>query len=312
MASPGPTSTREGLVLYIKGICMGAADIIPGVSGGTIALIAGIYHQLLLAIKSFNMESIGHLFRMDLKSMLSQMHIRFMLTLLAGIATAIISITRLMHYLMNHHAVLTWSLFFGLIGASIFILSRNIKNWIGAEGFAFAIGAIIAYFLVGIIPVSTPETLWFIFFCGMIAICAMILPGVSGAFLLLVLGKYEFVTGALKNPFNMENLLIIAVFCAGCLIGIMGFSRILSYLLSRYELTTMALLTGLMCGAIRKIWPWKEVIESKIIRGKVHVLAEQNVLPPQLNGEFFLACGLAILGFIVVFTLEKVANQPND
>lgn len=309
MGTPGPITPKDYLVLFIKGICMGSADIIPGVSGGTIALITGIYHKLLDAIQSFGGHTIGLFLKFKIKDGLHTMHLRFLFTLLFGIALAMISIARVMNYLLKNHPEPTWSLFFGLIAASILIIGSTIKNWKGTGGIGFICGALFGFFLVGMIPVSTPETWWFILLCGAVAICAMILPGISGAFILLILGKYEFITSALKQPFDGGNLAIIGVFIAGCMAGLMGFSRVLSYLLKHYENATMAVLTGLMLGSMRKIWPWKEVLETKMIRDKIHVLREANVLPDQIDGTVLLCCGLMIVGFLLIFGMHKVAQR---
>jgi len=305
-ASPGPASSKEAAILTLKGLCMGSADIIPGVSGGTIALITGIYSQLLRAIKSIGLEMAGKLLKFDVRGALSEVHIRFLLSLFAGIILAILSLARLMNFLLHNYPVPTWSLFFGLIAASIFVVGRQVRGWIGNPGFWFIAGTVAAYFIVGMIPVSTPEKLWFIFISGVIAICAMILPGISGAFILLILGKYEFITGTLKNPFIQNNMLIIIVFCAGCAVGLLGFSRILNYFLENYYNSALAFLTGLMTGSMQKIWPWKEVLSSKIIRGKEHVMAYSNVLPKELDAEFFFAVSLVIFGFILVISLERL------
>lgn len=291
---------------------MGAADIIPGVSGGTIAFITGIYSQWLEAIASVNLIFVKKFFRFDWKGALAEVHVRFIVPLLFGIALAIVSVARLMNYLISSHAVLTWSLFFGLILASIYIVSKEIKRWRGSTLVFVAAGAVGAYWVVGLIPVATPETWWFLLFSGMIAICAMVLPGLSGAFILLVLGKYEFVTGALKNPFALENLFIIFFFVCGCLIGIIGFSRLLKFFLTHYHDLTLALLTGVMVGAMRKIWPWKEVLETKIIRGKTHVLQEQNVLPSQLDSQVFWAVLLMLIGMAFVFFLDKFSRPQTS
>jgi len=291
---------------------MGSADIIPGVSGGTIALIAGIYQKLMQAIQSFNSRTIAHLFRFQWKEALSTVHLRFLLTLFGGIVIAIVSIARIMNYLLHEQAILTWSLFFGLILASILILGRNIKHWMGLEGLSLLVGALAAYFLVGVIPVETPESLWFILLSGMIAICAMILPGISGAFILLILGKYEFVTNAIKHPFSLENMAVILVFCVGCLFGLLSFSRVLSFFLDRYQAITLALLTGLMCGSMRKVWPWKEVLESKVIRGKVHVLRESNILPSVFDTQLLLAICLMGIGFLLILFMERQANTQGS
>ena len=289
---------------------MGTADIIPGISGGTIAFITGIYSQWLGAIVSINPIFVKNLLRLDWKSALAEIHLRFLLTLFLGIAVAILTTARVMHYFINNHAVLTWSLFFGLILASIFVVGKEIDSWQGPTIFcAGAGGAESAFLIVGMIPVTTPETWWFLVFSGIIVICAMVLPGLSGSFLLLILGKYEFVIGAIKNPFNFENLLVISLFTAGGLIGIVSFSRILKFFLSHYRQVTMAFLTGVMIGAMRKIWPWKEVLESKVVQGETHVLQEQNILPTKFDSQFLLAMILMIAGVVVVLILEKLSQR---
>jgi putative membrane protein len=254
---------------------------------------------------------ISKLLKFDIRGALSEVHIRFLLSLFAGIILAILSLARLMNFLLHNHPVPTWSLFFGLIAASIFVVGRKVRGWAGWAGLWFTIGTVAAYYIVGMIPVSTPEELWFIFLSGVIAICAMILPGISGAFILLILGKYEFITGTLKNPFIPDNMLIIIVFCAGCAIGLLGFSRVLNYFLENHYNSALAFLTGLMTGSMQKIWPWKEIIESKIIEGKEYILAYSNVLPNELNTEFYLAVSLSILGFILVIFLERLTMDKS-
>ena len=309
LASPGPASLKKASVLSLKGLCMGSADVIPGVSGGTIALITGIYEDLILALKSIDVNWVKKILNLDLKGALAHVHVRFLLTLFVGIGTAIISLARLMNYLLHHHPVFTWSLFFGLIAASILVVSRRVRNWSGRTGISFVAGTIIAAYIVNLIPVATPDALWFIFLCGVIAICAMILPGISGAFILLILGKYEFITATLKNPFLSQHLVIIVVFCLGCLIGLLSFSRLLSYVLNKFHRLTMAFLTGLMVGSMPKIWPWKELLETKIIRGKTHVIWGSNMMPETINTEVLIALGLAILGFIIVLIIERLARE---
>lgn len=308
-ATPGPKTAKETIILIIKGLCMGTADVIPGVSGGTIALIMGIYEDLLLAINSIDISMVKKLLRGNIKDALSKVHLRFLFFLLMGIGIAILSLARIMNYLIHNQAVLTWSLFFGLIAASIFVVGKKVKNWAGSPAISFLAGGTAAWFIVGLIPVSTPEEFWFIFLSGFIAICAMILPGLSGAFLLLILGKYEFITGALKNPFIFNNLAIIIVFCSGCVVGLLGFSRILNYLFKKWHTLTLAFLTGLMAGSMRKIWPWKESLEGVMIRGKYYVLREQNILPKEFNAKLLLAIGLIIIGFVVVVVLEQLSRN---
>ncbi|MGK0290053.1 MAG: putative membrane protein [bacterium] len=310
-ASPGPQYWKEAFILMLKGFCMGSADIIPGVSGGTIALIAGIYHSLLKAIQSANVAFFRSLVSFRWKDALAQLHIRFLIPLFLGIIVAIVSLARVMNYLLIAHPVYTWSLFFGLIAASILLVGKKVENWNIKSILAAILGGVLGFVIVGLIPVSTPNALWFIFFAGTLAICAMILPGVSGAFILLMLGKYEYVTGALKNPFLAQNSVIILVFCFGCLVGLMGFSRILSFMLDRYHSMTIALLMGLMAGSLRKVWPWKEVVEEKMIRGKMHVLKESNQLPELFSNHSYIAFGLIFLGFILIVILDKFSEKQN-
>lgn len=291
---------------------MGSADIIPGVSGGTIALITGIYEDLLRAIKSVDMRFIRNIISLDLKNALSTLHLRFIASLFFGIALAIVSLARLMNYLLHHHPVFTWSLFFGLIAASILVVGKKVTLWRTPTVICFICGIVAATFIVHLIPVATPETPAFIFMSGVIAICAMILPGISGAFILLILGKYEFITATLKNPFVLENMIIIVIFCAGCGVGLLGFSRLLHFLLDRYHNLSLAFLTGLMAGSLQKIWPWKEILETRVIRGKVHVLADRNILPTSLDGPFFAAIALIVAGFAAVLLLEKISEKRSS
>jgi putative membrane protein len=299
---------KERVVLGVKGFAMGTADIIPGVSGGTVAFITGIYEQLIDAIRSVNIDVIKDLATLNLTSALAAVHLKFLLPLLAGIALAVVSTARLMHHLLHNYPVEIWSLFFGLIAASILMVASHIGNKKAGTWIAVAAGAVIAWLITGLIPVDTPETWWFVLLCGMIAICAMILPGISGAFLLLILGKYEYITGAIKNPFELANIGIIAVFLLGCTVGIMGFSRVLHWLLQKKHDLTIALLTGFMIGAMRKVWPWKETLESKVIRGKEYILREANVLPDMSEPNFFIAIGLMAAGFVFVLLLERVVS----
>jgi putative membrane protein len=308
-ASPGPDSLKKASVLSLRGLCMGSADVIPGVSGGTIALITGIYEELIQAIRSIDTAVLKKILEFDFKGALAHIHIRFLISLFTGIAIAILSLARLMNYLLHHQPVYTWSLFFGLIAASIVVVGRQINNWWGVAGISFIAGTAAATLIVSLIPVTTPDSLWFVFLCGLVAICAMILPGISGAFILLILGKYEFITATLKNPFLPYSALIIAVFGTGCVIGLMGFSRVLNYLLKRYHNLTIAFLTGLMTGSIIKIWPWKEILETRIIRGKAHIIWGGNILPESVNGEVMFAFVLAIIGFIAVMVIERLSRE---
>ena len=309
LSTKGPGSIGEAAILFIKGVFMGAANMIPGVSGGTIALITGIYQELLEAIRSFDLETIRFLRRLDLKQAMATIHLRFLLALCCGVGVAILSLAHVMNYIFNNFPVYTWSLFFGLILASITVMAIKTNRWLGSGGLSFILGTAFSYLFVGMIPVSTPESWWFILFAGVITICTMILPGLSGAFLLLIIGKYEFITAALKNPFELQNFITISIFGVGCLIGIIAFARVLTVLLNKYENTTMAALTGIMCGSLRKVWPWKEALETKSLGGKVMDIAERNILPSRIDSGFFIAILLIIVGFVIVLLLEKTASS---
>lgn len=298
------------MILVLKGMCMGAADTVPGVSGGTIALITGIYEDLLAAVKSANARMLACLLRFDIKGAAAELHIRFLLALFCGIGAAVVTLARIMNYLLHHHPQLTWSLFFGLIAASIWVVGRKVKRWGAGTVVSFLIGAAAAFQAVRLMPAETPETFGFIFLSGMIAICAMILPGLSGAFILVILGKYEFITATLKNPLDPVNMGIILVFGAGCIVGLAGFSRVLKFLLDAYYYLTLAFLTGLMAGSMRKVWPWKEALETKFIGGELRVLQERNVIPDALNSDVLLAVSLMAIGFAAVIALEKLTDTP--
>lgn len=295
---------REGIALYCKGLAMGTADIIPGVSGGTVAFITGIYEQLLAAIRSVDAGVFSRLVRLDVRGAMARVHWRFLLALGAGVLTALVAASRVVHHLLEAYPVQVWALFFGLILASALVVWRHLPSPGLREGLFCLVGAVGAYVAVGLIPVETPQTLWFFFFCGIIAICAMILPGLSGAFLLLVLGKYAELTGALRNPLDGENLLIIMVFGAGACIGLALFSRVLGYLFARYHDVTVALLTGLMLGALRRVWPWKDVLETRVIGGKERIVDVANTWPRGDTAEVGVALGLMVLGIVLVLALE--------
>lgn len=291
---------------------MGTADLIPGVSGGTIAFITGIYEHLLEAVASLHKDFFINLVTFKWKSALEQVHARFIIPLAFGMITAILSLARLMHYLINEQPIPTWAAFFGLIGASIIIVFRDIKKPTNPKNIGFLIfGAAFAWMMVSLIPVSTPTNWWFIYLCGIIGITAMILPGLSGSFLLLILGKYEYITGAIKNPFDVANIVTIGIFLCGTVTGLLGFSKVLNYFMKHYRNATMAFLTGILIGSMKKVWPWKEVLESIVVRGKTKVLRSQNVLPAEFNSETILAFSLIIVCFIAVLVMDHYGSKRN-
>jgi putative membrane protein len=287
--------------ITLRGICMGAADVVPGVSGGTMAFILGIYEELIDAIRSFNLRFVRTLISLKVKEAMSLVSWPFLAALLVGILTAVFSLARVLAWLLENRPVFIWSFFFGLVLASVVTVGRNQERWDLPAGVWTALGAVGAYFLVGMVPVRTPEVPWFVFLSGAVAICAMILPGISGSFILVLLGKYQYILGAV----NERNLAVLAVFTAGTVFGITSFVRLLSWLLKRHRDLTISLLTGLMLGSLRKVWPWKKTLETLAgSRGSARSLTEVNVLPSHWSSEVTVALGLALLGFLVVLLLE--------
>ena len=291
---------------------MGAADVVPGVSGGTIAFITGIYEELLGSIRSVNGEAVKLLLRFRLADFWRHINGNFLVVLLSGIGLSIVSLSRLILYLLEFHGELLWAFFFGLIVASAVVVAKKITRWtVGVVLFGL-IGAAIAYYVTIATPTQTPEAYWFIFLSGAIAICAMILPGISGSFLLVLLAKYEFILGAVRDL----RLSIVAVFGLGCLIGILAFSHVLNWALKNYHNVTVALLTGFMVGSLNKVWPWKQTLETYTDRhGEVKPLVQENVLPgtyEALTGQeayLLYAILLAVFGFLFVYLIDRFTDD---
>ena len=290
---------KDYVVLVLKGMGMGAADVVPGVSGGTIAFIVGIYDELIDSIKSINWENLRLLFKGNIKQFFLNINAGFLFSVILGIGISVFSLAKLITWLLVEHPILVWSFFFGLVLASTWFVSKDIKERTWKTILSFIVGAGIAFYITVATPAETPSNLLFIFLCGAIAICAMILPGISGSFILVLLGKYFFVMEAVKS----FDLLIIAVFGAGACVGITSFSRILSYALKHFRNITLSVLTGFMLGSLNKVWPWKEIIEGEGV-----IPFERNILPTEHILEGFL---LMILGFVIVYLLEKLSsNSP--
>lgn len=292
---------KDYALLTLKGIGMGAADVVPGVSGGTIAFIVGIYEELIDSIKSINLTSLKMLCSMKFSRFWKAVNGNFLLAILSGIGLSVFSLAKLITYLLVQEPVLVWSFFFGLVLASIWFVSREVAQWNAKTVIAFAAGAVAAYAITITTPAETSNDLWFIFLCGAIAICAMILPGISGSFILVLLGKYFFIMDAVKSL----RISVLLVFAGGSVIGISLFSRALSYALHRFHDITIAILSGFMLGSLNKVWPWKETIETYIDRhGVAKPLIETNILPDR---QLWEAIGLAFAGFAIVYLLERLS-----
>ncbi len=285
---------------------MGAADVVPGVSGGTMAFILGIYEELLNAIKSFDLKSLRLFAGFQWIAFFEKISWQFLLALGLGILTAIFTLSRFLTWLLENEPVLIWSFFLGLIVASVVAVSKRIKKWTPSLWVSLLFGLVGIYLIVGLVPVSTPNDLWFLFASGALAICAMILPGISGSFILVLLGKYQFVLQAV----NERDFFVLGVVAVGACVGLALFSRLLAWLLVKYHDLMVALLTGLMIGSLRKVWPWKVTIESLVDgHGKTVPVVQANILPPAWNGEFMGGLTLMILGFLLVLSLEWMAGR---
>jgi putative membrane protein len=303
---------KDHLLLFSKGIAMGAADVVPGVSGGTIAFITGIYEELIHSIKVISQSAQKDLVKGKIGEFFKSINWVFLIPLLAGIGSSIILLSKLVLYFLEFHPIPLWSFFFGLIIASTIVVYRKIRThtlWVILSALT---GVVIAYWITIVSPTETRNDLWFIFICGAIAICAMILPGISGSFILLLMGKYEYILTALQEL----KLAIIFTFMAGCVIGLSVFARFLDWLLSRYHDLTVALLAGFMVGSLNKVWPWKEVLQTMTnSKGETKVVQDRNILPSEYtaitgnDSDIFVAITLALVGFVVVILIEKFGNH---
>jgi len=299
-------SFRDYIVLGVKGFCMGASDVVPGVSGGTMAFILGIYEELIDAIKSFDLKGLQFLVTLKFRPLLGRISWQFLLAVGIGILTAIFTLSGVLSWLLQNRPVFIWSFFLGLILASVLSVSRRVEAWRILTWLCLVGGTLGSYFLVGLVPVATPNDYWFLFLCGAVAICAMILPGISGSYILVLLGKYQYVLDAV----NHRDFLVLGLVAAGACVGIIAFARILGWLLKNYHDLMVATLTGLMIGSLRKIWPWKEALESVVdAHGQMVPLAQSNILPGQWNGEVLAALSLMVAGLLAVLFLDRLGNR---
>ena len=250
----------KNIIVAVKGACMGAADVIPGVSGGTIAFIMGIYDDFVGSLAAINGEAVKLLFKGQFKAFWKHINGSFLLSLVIGIGISVISLAGLMQMLLSDFPIQTWAFFFGLIVASSIFIIRGISGWRLREGLLLVLGIILGVVICTLSPTQTPDGLWFIFLSGAIAICAMILPGISGSFILLILGKYQYIMGVISDLVSGvefgRNLLILGVFGIGAAVGILGFSKLLHWLLARWNKETLIVLAGFIIGSLVKVWPW--------------------------------------------------------
>ncbi len=294
---------------YLKylgcGAIIGGADIIPGVSGGTMAFILGIYGDMLDALKSWlSWSTVKALFTLDWKTLKSK-PFALPFWVLVGILLAIVLLSSPIKYALDNHPQYIWAFFFGLVAASVFSVRKKVEKWNWKLITVLILSAVGAYFLTGMVPTETTEHKLFIVFCGALAISAMILPGISGSFVLLLIGKYDYILGAVNGLKSAllnadfaalpEPAMVLCCFGIGIVVGLVSFVRFLAFCLKNYYAVTVAALIGFMIGSLRKVWPFKD--------------GEANILPPDAGWRTWLICGLAVIGFAMVLILEKIAGN---
>ena len=300
------------LVITLKGMAMGAADVVPGVSGGTIAFISGIYEELLTSISSVNFSTLKLLKNKGFKTFWKAINGSFLLALIIGIFISIVSLAKLISWLLENKPILVWSFFFGLVLASILFIGKQITQWKITTIVLFIIGAIVAYYITTLQPMITENSSpLFLFIAGALAICAMILPGISGSFILVLLGAYKPVLDAIHD----RDFKLLAILASGAIIGLLSFAKVLKWLFGHYKNLTLAVLTGFILGSLNKIWPWKETLTWRTNSHGIKVpFNEQSISPFSFEGEsqLIMAIFLAVIGFAVIIVLEKIANLSNQ
>ncbi|MDX1602623.1 MAG: DUF368 domain-containing protein [Salinimicrobium sediminis] len=300
-------SFKDYLIISVKGMAMGAADVVPGVSGGTIAFISGIYEELINTISGVKIGLLRTWKEAGFKAMWQELNGNFIVALLSGILLSIFTVMRLANYLLENHPILIWAFFFGLVLASVYYVAKQIPKWTFNVFLFLLIGAAIAFYLSSLPPMAAAASELFLLFAGAIAICAMILPGISGAFILVLLGAYKTVSEA-AHDFDIKTLGIVAL---GAVFGLLSFSRLLKWLFVNYSTLTLATLTGFIAGSLNKIWPWKLTLETAQYGDKSIVIRDQSVLPWNFDAEphTYQAFILMLAGFLVILILEGLAEK---
>jgi len=303
-------------ILFIKGIGMGVANVIPGVSGGTIALITGIFERLVNAIKSFDLKALKLLFGFKFKLFADHTDFYFLISILFGVFVAIISLARLFDYLFVNYPVYIWSYFFGLVLASVYFVGKTVEKWNLGVILTFIIGSAIAIAVSIMNPSAENDNFFFLILCGVVAICSMILPGLSGSFVLVLMGNYKLV---MIDAVNNLDLAILAPVAVGAIVGIIAFSHLLSWVFKRYRNKTISLLTGFILGSISILWPWKKTIymlndlgDVILKKGQPIIQKYEQVLPSSYNSEFWFALFFIFLGIMSIWIIESLAKKTND
>ncbi|WP_299123921.1 DUF368 domain-containing protein [uncultured Winogradskyella sp.] len=313
------------LFIIFKGIAMGAADVVPGVSGGTIAFISGIYEELIESIDKINLGVFKVWKKEGFKIAWKSINGNFLLALFSGIAISILSLAKLIKWLLHNEPVLLWSFFFGLVLASILYIAKQVKGWSIKIILAIIVTSILSYFITLAEPFASPESPFYLLFCGFIAIIAMILPGVSGAFILLILGAYQTAIDTINNLMeglttgNMslfkDAFLKFILLAIGAVIGLKVFSKALNWMFKHHKNLTLAILTGFMIGSLNKIWPWKKILKTRVnSKGEEVTLLDKSILPSSYDGDnqIVMAIIFIVIGFATILILEGLGKQKNN
>ena len=297
---------KNNLILFLKGFAMGSADVVPGVSGGTIAFITGIYDELISTLGNINLSMLKLILKGDFKGFWIRANLKFLLVLFFGILTSIFTLAGVISYLLKYHPEPLWAFFFGLVTASIFYIGKTIDKWDVKVIISFVLGALIAFMITIAPPVKMSDNIFYVFISGAIAICAMILPGISGSFILLLMGSYSTIIFAVKD----KNLLLLTVFGSGCAVGLLLFSKLLKWLFTHYEKIIVSILTGFLLGSLNKLWPWKINTDQLLV---VHTGGDkefiQNNVIPNFDSEFLGILLCVFFGFGLLFSLEFAARK---
>jgi putative membrane protein len=308
---------KENAVTFLKGFAMGTANVIPGVSGGTIALITGIFERLINSLKSFNLKALKLLFKRDFKAFVLITDLKFLSVVLFGVLASIFSVAKLLSFLFENYPIFIWSYFFGLIIASIWLVGKTITKYNASVILFLILGTAIAASITILSPARENDSFFYLIICGVVAVCSMILPGISGSFVLVLMGNYELVLRSITE-LNIVNLSAIAI---GCAIGLPTFSHLLSWLYKKFKNQTIAILTGFILGSLAVIWPWKNSFDNAgklidanhfgaLLTPDIKVFSYERILPA-IDLHFFLTIAIAILGFLSIYLLEKKAMKLN-
>ena len=296
---------KNHFILFLKGMAMGVANVIPGVSGGTIALITEIYEDLIHSLKSIDVNALKLILNFKVKEFIEYTNFYFLLSIFGGSIVSVFSIASLFKYLFEYSPIFIWAFFFGLILASIYFVGKRITKWSLWNIVILLLGASIAFSLSFISPTSQNENLFYVFICGIIGISGMMLPGLSGSFILILMGNYQLL---MVDAITDLNIVLLSVFLLGSIFGLISFSRILSWVFKNYKNATLALLTGFIFGSLNIIWPWKKELKHIIVNGEKKILSYERYIPNQFDSQTIIAFILLVLGILIVSWMERFSS----